>query len=216
MTDRNTPETMGSQAECGPKARDTLFNQKQINRNKQLGRGKNCGRFTVCGELPSDTHFRRVNCKCWKCSYCGPRKAKRYKFAIRAIAEALQLRRFLTLTLDPKKIKGDPVRYLNQAFAKLRVYLLREYGVPPQYIRILEFQKNGNPHFHILVDRFLPHAMLQAAWTAVGGGPMVDIRYVDVHRVSRYLSKYLTEGIAVIRTIAFTSRHDLTRYHLAP
>ena len=30
---------------------------------------------------------------------------------------------------------------------------------------------------------------------AVGGGQMVDIRYVDVHRVSRYLSKYLTKEL---------------------
>ena len=67
----------------------------------------------------------------------------------------MQLRRFVTLTLDPKRIEGDPVRYLNAVFAKLRVYLHRNYGVAPQYIRILEFQKNGNPHLHILIDRYI-------------------------------------------------------------
>jgi len=174
-----------------------LFNQEQINRNKQLGRGKHCGRFTVRGQVPGfpETHFYRVNCKCWICSYCGPRRAKRYKHAIRETAEAMQLRRFLTLTLNPAKIAGDPVRYLNDLFAKLRVYLRRKYGVAPHYIRILEFQMNRNPHFHILIDRYIAREWIQAAWVAVGGGWMVDIRYVDVHRVSRYLSKYLTKEL---------------------
>lgn len=169
----------------------------QINRNRELGRGKHCGRFTVRGQVPnsSETRFHRVNCKCWACSFCGPRKAKRYKHAIRTAAERLGLQRFLTLTLDPSKIEGDPVRYLNRIFAKLRVYLQRQYGAAPQYIRILEFQQNGNPHFHILIDRYIARDWIQTSWEAVGGGRMVDIRHVDVHRVSRYLSKYLTKEL---------------------
>jgi hypothetical protein len=169
----------------------------QINRNRLLGRGKHCGRYTVRGETPgsAETRFYSVRCKSWGCPYCGPRRAKRYKHAIRAMAEARQLQRFLTLTLDPKKIEGDPVRYLNAAFAKLRIYLQREFGVSPQYIRVLEFQKNGNPHFHILIDRYIDLEWIRRAWVAVGGGFMVDIRFVDVHRVSRYLSKYLTTDL---------------------
>jgi hypothetical protein len=107
----------------------------------------------------------------------------------------MQLRRFLTLTLDPSKIEGDPFPYINAAFAKLRVYLQRHYGVSLQYIRVLEFQKNGNPHFHILIDRYIEIAWIRKAWVAVGGGYMIDIRLVDVHRVSRYLSKYLTKDL---------------------
>jgi hypothetical protein len=141
----------------------TSLDPIQTNRNKELGRGKHCGKYTVRGQTPnsSEIRFHRVNCKSWNCSFCGPRRAKRYKRAIRATAEALQLRRFVTLTLDPSKIEGDPVRYLNAAFAKLRIYLQRQYGVSPQYIRVLEFQKNGNPHFHILIDRYIPEEWLR-------------------------------------------------------
>jgi hypothetical protein len=189
----------GGKAPCPAEQRDagTFLDQIEINRNKALGRGKHCGRFTIVGSpvTPTETRFHRVNCKCWDCSYCGPRRAKRYKWAIRAIAEKLQLRRFLTLTLDPAKVDDDPVRYLNKTFAKLRVYLRREHGSAPQYIRILEFQKSGNPHFHILLDRYIPQGWLRTAWMSVGGGKMVDIRYVDIHRVSRYLSKYLTKEL---------------------
>ena len=175
----------------------SFFNPIQINRNKELGRGKHCGRFTIRGQVPNSraTRFHRVNCKCWKCSYCAPRRAKRIKHAIRETAERLQLRRFVTLTLNPSRIEGDPVRYVNGAFAKLRVYLQRHYGVSPQYIRVLEFQKNGNPHFHILIDRYIEIEWIRNAWVAVGGGYMVDIRFVDVHRISHYLSKYLTKEL---------------------
>lgn len=88
-----------------------------------------------------------------------------------------------------------PVRYLNRIWAELRVYLRRHFGVAPQYIRILEFQKNGNPHLHILIEHYVPQAWLKQAWCALGGGWAVDIRRVDIRRVSRYLSKYLTKEL---------------------
>jgi hypothetical protein len=177
--------------------RFTSLDPLQTNRNSASGRGKYCGRFTVRGQTKNSyqSRFYRVNCKSWNCSYCRPRRAKRYRHAIRTTAERLQLRRFLTLTLDPKKIQGDPVQFLNSAFAKLRVYLQRAHGAAPQYIRVLEFQKNGNPHFHILIDRYLDIEWIRKAWVAVGGGYMVDIKLVDVHRVGPYISKYLTKEL---------------------
>jgi hypothetical protein len=174
-----------------------FLDELKINRNMFAGRGRHCGRFSVRGYDPKTglTTFYRVNCKCWDCRYCGPRKAKRYKRAIVRIAEALRLCRFVTLTLDPSKIEGDPVRYLNRVWAKLRVYLKRKYGVAPAYIRVLEFQQSGNPHFHLLIDRFIVQSWLQEAWQAVGGGRFVRLQWVDIHRVARYVSKYLTKEL---------------------
>jgi hypothetical protein len=104
----------------------------------------------------------------------------------------MKLQRFITLTLDPEKIEGDPVVYLRNTFNKFRTYLRRKYGSAPKYIAVLEFHENGKPHLHILVDRFIEQAWLSIAWQAVGGGRIVDIRFVDIHRVSHYLAKYLT------------------------
>ena len=166
--------------------------------NTASGRGKSCGRFTLVG-ISSDRkaqRYIRLDCKCWNCSYCGPKKAGRYRNAIREVAEAHKLCRFLTLTLDPRLMdQAEPVSYINKAFAKWRIYLKRRLGVLVVYIRILEFQKNGNPHFHILVDRFIPQPLIQSTWQAAGGGRMVFIKYVDIHRISRYLSKYLTKEL---------------------
>ena len=141
-------------------------------------------------------HVHRLNCKTWGCERCGPKKAKRYKYAISQAAEKYRLQRFMTLTLDPKQLNGEePVRYLRDCWAKCRQSLRRKFGEAPQYICVLEFQKNGNPHLHILVDRWLKQEWVKEAWQSVGGGQHVDIRFVDVHRVSRYLSKYLTKEL---------------------
>jgi hypothetical protein len=182
----------------------TSLDSKKINRytdslaqlNKQ-GRKRYCGVRTLKGSSAdgSVTRFIRLDCKMWGCAHCGPKKAKRYKAAIRQIAEKEQLNRFLTLTLDPRKISGSPVRYLRRIFNKFRVYLLRKFGRSIKYIAVLEFQQNGNPHLHILVDRFIQQHWISQTWSALGGGRIVDIKFVDVHRISRYLSKYLTKEL---------------------
>ncbi len=89
----------------------------------------------------------------------------------------------------------DLVAHCNLKPAPHLVYLKRKYGVSPKYIRVLEFQQNGNPHFHILIDRYIPQSWLSAAWSNIGGGRIVDVRYVDLHNISRYLSKYLTKQL---------------------
>jgi hypothetical protein len=59
----------------------------------------------------------------------------------------------------------------------------------------LEYQKNGNAHFHVLLNRYLPQAWISETWSVLGGGRIVDIKRVDMHRVSHYLSKYLTKNM---------------------
>ncbi len=168
--------------------------------NKELqaiGRCKHCGARTLRGVTLDGRSEKliRLNCKTWACAYCGPRKAWRYKQTIRAIAERLSLTRFLTLTLDPSKIEGDPVRYLRRVFNKFRVSLLRKFKCTVNYIAILEFHKSGIPHMHVLIDRFIAQRWISEAWSALGGGGIVDIRFVDVHRISHYLAKYLTKEL---------------------
>jgi hypothetical protein len=66
--------------------------------------------------------------------------------------------------------------------------------VAVQYIAVVELQKSGMAHLHVLVDRFLEKTWLDEAWQAVGGG-YTWIKYTDVHRVSAYISKYLTKDL---------------------
>lgn len=178
---------------------DELENNRNISvpeAFQALGRRRGCGKWTVAGRLPDGTLvLHRVNCKCWGCCYCGPRKAKKYRYLIGQIAEREGLNRFLTLTLDPSKIRGDSTRYLRKVFNKFRLYLTRKFGKTPKYIAVLEFHKSGIAHMHLLLDQFIPWEWIRKSWEALGGGTFVNIKFVDVHRIARYLSKYLTKEL---------------------
>ena len=160
---------------------------------------RNCSIGTIFRELPDRKGidiFKRLDCKKATCDHCGPIKARRYRKAIAREAEANQLTRFLTLTLDPKLSPGpdESVEYIRECFNKFRTYLKRKFGAGIQYIAVVELQKSGMAHLHILVNRFLDKSWLDEAWRAVGGG-YTWIKYTDVHRVSAYISKYLTKDL---------------------
>ena len=171
----------------------------QINRDRPKGWKRNCGAFTARGVSKTQagkTRYCRIGCKCWNCSGCGPRRAAKYAIRIRQAAERLNLRTLLTLTLDPSKLNGaESTAYINEVFADFRVYLRRKLGHAPPYIRVLEYQKNGNAHLHVLLNCYLPQSWVSETWSVLGGGRIVDIKRVDMHRVSHYLSKYLTKDM---------------------
>ncbi len=169
-----------------------------VDTHDKRGRKKGCGAWTVRGtSFQAKTQkFIRLNCKCWECRYCGPRRVRRSKRAIAEWAKRLRLNRFVTLTLDPKKLSGeDSTKYLNRTFAKLRTLLHRKYGKGLSYIRVLEYQRNGTAHFHLLLNRFIDIDWLRAKWEAVGGGWNVWIKMVQIRRVAAYVSKYLSKDL---------------------
>jgi hypothetical protein len=112
-----------------------------------------------------------------------------------------------TLTLDPKRIpKGERTdRYIRECWRKMRVSLSRKLGESVPFVGVLEFQKNGNAHLHVLIGRYIKQSWLSDAWAGVGGGRIVDIRHVDVHRVSAYLAVYLA-GDKVQNTLKLLAR----------
>jgi len=125
--------------------------------------------------------------------HCRAKKVKSVRSRIAELAEKHQLKRFITLTLDPKRIppgqRSD--RYLRNCWRKMRVSLQRKFGESLRFISVLEFQKSGLAHLHFLVGVYIPQDWLSEAWQGIGGGRIVDIRYIDVHRVVAYVTPYL-------------------------
>ena len=142
-------------------------------------------------------------CGRYGCFRCRPRKLRRVRARIAQIATEKKLLKFVTLTLDPKKIpesvRSD--RYLRETWRKMRVLLARRFGRSIDFIGVLEFQKSGLAHLHVLVAVYIPQDWLSSAWQSVGGGQIVDIRYVDVQRIAGYLTRYLT-GDKVVHTLS--------------
>ena len=143
-------------------------------------RNKRCGGLAAMGPVRAPDGdrwgFSRIYCKAWDCGYCGPRKAARVCRQIAAAAKEHELNRFLTLTLDPKKCAEgeDLIWYIRKVWAKFRVYLQRRHGSSIKFITVMEEHKSGVPHLHILVDRFIPQKWISEAWSALGGGRIVD------------------------------------------
>lgn len=116
-------------------------------------------------------------------------------------ADSHALNKLLTLTLDPKLIPtgADSFEHIRSVWAKFRIYLRREgtrrgYKKPVSFIAVVELQKSGVAHMHVLLNRYVDQAWISQAWNALGGGYIIDIRHVDAHRVSHYLAKYMTKS----------------------
>ena len=173
--------------------RDRALSQE----TRRARRGRYCGQWTTVGSVDGKFVYGRFRCKSYSCPRCGPAKGRRVKKRIAELATQHKLQRLVTLTLDPKKLgsgwtQEKKVRYLRERWRRMGIYLKRKLGRSAVFISVLEFQKNGNPHLHVLVDSYLPHEWLLKSWQALGGG-YTDIRFVDLHRVAAYLSKYLTK-----------------------
>lgn len=136
-------------------------------------------------------------CGSWDCYCCAHRMRQNFIEELeRLVEERPQLRRFLTLTLDPAEAPNDQAeqhRYLTERFNALRTALNDRYD-DLSYIWVREEGENDNPHLHLIVDRYLPQDELSALAARVGLGEVVDIRRVNARNMAHYLTKYLTKG----------------------
>jgi hypothetical protein len=77
-------------------------------------------------------------------------------------------------------VQGDDeamVEYLMETWRKFRVYIQREYG-DFSFVWVKEQGEENEDHWHlhVLVSRYMEQSWISEAWSAVGGGEVVDIR----------------------------------------
>lgn len=65
----------------------------------------------------------------------------------------------------------DELTFINKAWAKLKSWLLKRYG-RFEFLKVLEFQKSGRPHLHVVIKGFpcVSHQDLTLIWQKYGGG----------------------------------------------
>ena len=136
-------------------------------------------------------------CGSWDCYCCAHRMRMNFIEELeRLVDERPELRRFLTLTLDPEKAPDDTEeqhQYLTGRFNALRTELNDRYdGL--SYIWVREEGESDNPHLHLIVDRYLPQNELSALSERVGLGEVVNIKRISARNMAKYLTKYLTKG----------------------
>lgn len=159
--------------------------------------GRGCGEYLLVNrEDPRKHHYLR--CRTWGCPVCGPRRARRVKGHIIDVAKEHRLNRLMTLTMRVgSEGRRDPTEYLMSKWNAFRTRLRQRYP-DMVYLWVREYTKRGYPHLHILVNKYVPFEWLKGAWSQLGAGTFVNIKYVDMHRVVSYLSKYLKKDILVL------------------
>jgi hypothetical protein len=140
-------------------------------------------------------------CGSWDCYCCGYRMRMNLVEEIgRVCTDRPEMRRMMTLTVDPKKAPSDSEeqhRYLTERWNALRTALSRRYdGFSFIWVREEgEKSETAHPHLHIIVNQYIPQAWLSSTWSELGGGEVVDIRYLDrVEKAAHYVGKYLTKN----------------------
>jgi hypothetical protein len=173
----------------------------EFDRESQLGRYDCREVFENMEYRSEDGETAPFRCDSWDCYCCGYRMRMNLVEEIARVCEERPgMRRMLTLTLDPEKApdsEEEMYRYLNERWNALRTELNDKYNGSLSYIGVPEFGEatdNPHPHLHVIVNRYIPQGWLSRAWSNLGGGEVVDIRYLDrVEDAARYIGKYLTK-----------------------
>mgnify|MGYP001470453527 CR=1 FL=1 len=107
----------------------------------------------------------------------------------------------IELTIDPKKCMrySDGFFLLQKGFNRLNSWLRRRYG-DFDYLKVLEIQKSGRPHFHVLISgvKWIDHGELSDLWASYGCGEVVYLKRVDSVnqiRMSAYVLKYVNKTL---------------------
>ncbi len=155
------------------------------------------------------TELLRDTCKCRTCKTCGPKLGYITREIILDKSELFKKPYLLTLTVDPKNFNSpqDAHDYVKEkGFIRT---LLTQYLNIKNWIWVLEFQKSGNPHWHILID--VSHLKgnkpinLERVWRLwcykwkIGGvdlskGKTVKTSEHAIRYITKYLVKYPKEG----------------------
>ncbi|MCM1306804.1 MAG: Rep protein [Firmicutes bacterium] len=115
---------------------------------------------------------------------------QRARTDIRRLANANpQLDKFFTLTF---KDNITDIKFANNEFSKFIKRVKRHYkDLEFQYIAVIEFQKRGAIHYHVLCNLpYTPKAQLQQIWR----NGFVKINQINnVDNVGAYITKYMTK-----------------------
>lgn len=166
--------------------------------------------------------FFHPNCGKYDCEYCSWKKIKIFSEKVGHFFQNCRVR-FLTLTATNRfnQFLPDhlPVLAWRELIRNLRNRPAYSSLKKLKYIRIVEYQKNGNTHYHVLVDKYIHKDVINHLWRKACsevlekyGLPSGNIErfananikaVIDSPQVAQYIKKYLTKSV---RTDGFKDR----------
>lgn len=153
-----------------------------------------CGQFSLLGAKGDQAAAYFLRCKSWRCKRCGPRKVRRTIGLIQA-GMAAGFIRFATFTAPGDEDTDASFREATRRWKRLRLRIERRWG-KFEYFIVVEPQKRGHAHLHVLIrgPRFLPQRQLARMAAECGFGRVADIRQGQTY-LPGYLAKYLTKTL---------------------
>lgn len=145
--------------------------------------------------------------RCGKCEGCRHHWRKKVRALVRDGCRG-HVTWFVTLTFReyPHEIEGDIYDFAQtrwHAFLKL----CDKHGFTFQYLRVVELQKRGTPHFHLVINRVQSHNQTVVATGTIkaivgrlarkaGFGPQFDVERARLggKGAASYMSKYLSKS----------------------
>jgi len=153
-----------------------------------------------------------ISCDRWDCPVCGPRKKRslwiRYqKGTISEQPSTVYGRKFLTLTAPGsawRAVHTPEETYIVMAkhFSNMIRNLRSDYG-HFDFMRVAEAQRDGQPHFHVLLvgDNIAPKAILsdiEHYWRdlyKMGFVKINKVSFKDGGHALNYILKYITKDV---------------------
>jgi hypothetical protein len=156
--------------------------------------GSRCGSETAEKEEGGVKRVVPMLCGMWSCKVCGRVKYKWFTRNVRGAAREHGLRFFWTLTIAHGSCTpAESWDLVVRAWAKFRAEMARE-GRPLTFIWVLEPQKSGHAHIHVLWNRWVAHSEVSRRWAvATGGSYVVHYEHVRNDNAAHYLAKYLSK-----------------------
>lgn len=157
-----------------------------------------CGTFGVIIRHPTPlgTCYVQYRTRCGSrfCTYCCSIKAHEWR---RKLIGSFANKKCIMITLTFDDQAPDPFArpdYYSLAWDTFLKRLRRRYPALC-FARMVEMTREGRPHFHILVDRYIPQKYVSWAFDKCGGGRVVWCQFVDPGRSAKYITKYITKSL---------------------
>jgi hypothetical protein len=140
-------------------------------------------------------HLFALGCRKWSCDVCGPRK----RFLLIKRITLAAPTKFITLTCRHEHGPEKQLDVITKALPKLITKIRKEHG-DIEYLRALEYCKDGYPHYHLLARcKFIPNQWLSDTWKQHTQAYVTHI--AKAHgRSTKYIAKYMSKATATENT----------------
>lgn len=157
-------------------------------------------------------YSRIWRCKSWDCPTCARKKARKYSNRTFEMFRGEKVI-LLTVTMDRSQDIETAWASITANWNRFRTAFVKRFG-KLKFVRVVEPQpKSGYPHFHILINRYIPQAWLTKELASAGFGKIKDIKRVTGEQAFYYVTKYLRKPWPDTVGAAIAKRIHIRRYN---